>query len=205
MISETKLDQSFPTNQFMINGFSAPFRLDRNNDIREDIRWYYSIYQRGGGIILYITEDIPSRLASTESSQAEGFFVEINLRNKKKWLLCCCCNPKKDFITQDLHGLSKSFDVLTSKYDNLLFVGDFNAGVQDTSVKNFCRSYDLTSMINKPTCYKNPDRPSCVDLILTNCSHSFQNSCVIEAGLSDFHKIVVIVIKQLTENLSLEQ
>ena len=44
MISETKLDQSFPTNQFMINGFSAPFRLDRNNDIREDIRWYYSIY-----------------------------------------------------------------------------------------------------------------------------------------------------------------
>ena len=28
MISETKLDQSFPTNQFMINVFSAPFRLD---------------------------------------------------------------------------------------------------------------------------------------------------------------------------------
>ena len=28
MISETKLDPSFPTNQFMINGFSAPFRLD---------------------------------------------------------------------------------------------------------------------------------------------------------------------------------
>ena len=31
MISETKLDQSFPTNQFMINGFSAPFCLDRND------------------------------------------------------------------------------------------------------------------------------------------------------------------------------
>ena len=28
MISETKLHPSFPTNQFMINGFSAPFRLD---------------------------------------------------------------------------------------------------------------------------------------------------------------------------------
>ena len=126
MISETKLDQSFPTNQFMMNGFGAPFRLDRND--------------KGSGIILYIREDIPSRLVSTESSQVEGFFVEINLRNKKKWLLCCCCNPKKDFITQDLHALSKSFDVLTSKYDNLLFVGDFNVGVEDTSVKDFCRS-----------------------------------------------------------------
>ena len=65
MISETKLDESFPTSQFMINGFSAPFRLDRN--------------EKGGGIILYTREDIPSRLVSTESSQAEVFFVEINL------------------------------------------------------------------------------------------------------------------------------
>ena len=89
MISDTKLDQSFPTTQFMINGFSAPFRLDRND--------------QGGGIILYIRDDIPSRLVSTESSQVEGFF------------------PKKDLITQHLYALSKSFDVLTSKYDNLPF------------------------------------------------------------------------------------
>ena len=27
MISETKLDQSFPNNQFIINGFSTPLRL----------------------------------------------------------------------------------------------------------------------------------------------------------------------------------
>ena len=50
-------------------------------------------------------------------------------------------------------------------------------------------------MINKPTCYKNLDRPSCIDLILTNCPRSFQNSCVIETGLSDFHKIAVAVMK----------
>ena len=69
MISETKLDGSFPTSQFMINGFSAPFRLDRN--------------YKSGGIILYIREGIPSKLVSTESGQVKGFFVEINLRNKK--------------------------------------------------------------------------------------------------------------------------
>ena len=45
MISETKLDQSFPVNHFMINGFSAPFLLDQND--------------KGGGIILYFREDIP--------------------------------------------------------------------------------------------------------------------------------------------------
>ena len=114
MISETKLDESFPISQFMINGFSAPFLLDRND--------------KDGGIILYIRDDIPSRLVSTESTQVEGFFLEINLRNKKKWLLCCSYNPKKDLIRQHLYALSKSIDVFTSKYDNLLFSGDFNAG-----------------------------------------------------------------------------
>ena len=67
--------------------------------------------------------------------------------------------------------------------------------VKDTSVKNVCRSYNFTTMINKPTYYKNPDRPSCVDLILTNCPRSFQNSCVIDTELSDFHKMVVTVMK----------
>ena len=50
-------------------------------------------------------------------------------------------------------------------------------------------------MINNPTCYKNPDRPSCINLILTNCPRSFKNSCVIETGLSEFHKLVVTVMK----------
>ena len=43
--------------------------------------------------------------------------------------------------------------------------------------------------------FKNPNNPSCIDLILTNCSRSFQNSGVIETGLSDFHKLVVTVMK----------
>ena len=40
MITETKLDDSFPVSQFEIDGFSTPFRLDRNKN--------------GGGILLYI-------------------------------------------------------------------------------------------------------------------------------------------------------
>ena len=30
MISETKIDESFPLSQFMIDGFSMPYRRDRN-------------------------------------------------------------------------------------------------------------------------------------------------------------------------------
>ena len=91
--------------------------------------------------------------------------------------------------------MSKSPDLYLTKYDQLLFLGDFNAGVEDSAIKNFCSSYNLTSMLNKPTCFKNPDKPSCIDLILTNCPRSFKNSCAIETGLSDFHKPGVSVMK----------
>ena len=47
MISEIKLDSSFPTGQFVINGYSEPFRIDRNS--------------QGGCIMLYVREDIPSK------------------------------------------------------------------------------------------------------------------------------------------------
>ena len=42
MISETKLDLSFPNGQFQIHGYSEPYRLDRNGN--------------GGGILVYIRE-----------------------------------------------------------------------------------------------------------------------------------------------------
>ena len=47
VIQETKLDPSFSDEQFMISGYTKPYRLDRNRN--------------GGGIIKYVREDIPSK------------------------------------------------------------------------------------------------------------------------------------------------
>ena len=47
----------------------------------------------------------------------------------------------------------------------------------------------------EPTCYKNPEKPFCIDLLLTNKPHSFQNSGFIETGLSDFYRMTVTVTK----------
>ena len=91
--------------------------------------------------------------------------------------------------------MTKSTDLYLTKYDQLLFLGDFNAGVEDSAIENFCSSYNLTSMLNKLICFINPDKPSYIDLILTNCPRSFKNSCAIETGLPDFHKLAVIVMK----------
>ena len=48
LISETKLVDSFPWRQFKICGFSMSYRYDRNT--------------MGGELLLYIRDDIPTKL-----------------------------------------------------------------------------------------------------------------------------------------------
>ena len=68
-------------------------------------------------------------------------------------------------------------------------------------MSSFCDTFGLTSLIKEPTCYKNPDNPSCIDLILTNSPLSFQNSCVAETGLSHFHRMILTVTKMTFQKL----
>ena len=147
MISETKLDSSFPNGQFQIHGYSEPYRLDRNGN--------------GGGILVFIREDIPTKLIDSQM-KIEGFFIELNLR-RKKWLLCCSYNPKYSQISHHLKEIGKDLDVLTSKYDNIILMGDFNAEPADTFVSDFCEIDNRKNIIREKTCFKNPNNPSCID------------------------------------------
>ena len=66
VITETKLDDTFPTANFMIDGFSTPYRRDRNTN--------------GGGILIYVRDDIPSKELNNHNfpDDIEGIFVELN-------------------------------------------------------------------------------------------------------------------------------
>ena len=67
LITESKIDSSFPTAQFKIEGYTV-YRLDRNSN--------------GRCIPLYVREDILSTLLNTELL-IEDFCMEINIRKKK--------------------------------------------------------------------------------------------------------------------------
>ena len=62
-------------------------------------------------------------------------------------------------------------------------------------MKEFCDIYSFKNLIKEPTCFKNPANPKCIDLMLTNRHRCFQNSCVIETGLSGFHKMTVTLLR----------
>ena len=62
-------------------------------------------------------------------------------------------------------------------------------------MRDFCYVYNCQNIIKDKSCFNNLHNPSCVDLFLTNRTKSFQNSTVIETGLSDFHIISLTVMK----------
>ena len=182
MISETKLDDTFPFNQFAIKGYSQQFRTDRNC--------------HGGGIIIYVRDHLPCKKINSYilPGNVEAMFIEVKF-GKTTWLLVGGYNPQKESIKYFLSHLSKGIDKNLSSYDNFLVIGDFNCPVAEKEMKEFCEIYDLENLIKKPTCYKNPSNPSSIDVMLTNKKGSFQNSMTIETGLSDFHKMTVTVLK----------
>ena len=88
MLSENKLDSTFPSIHFLINGFSVPHRLD--------------------GILLYARNKIIV-LSLNRYSLApliEILFFELNLRNRK-WFVCCSYNPHKNLIKEHLQVFSE--------------------------------------------------------------------------------------------------
>ena len=54
----------------------------------------------------------------------------------------------------------------------------------EETMQIFCDSFNFNNLVKFPTCYKNPNYPSCIDLILTNKANSFCNTLAVETGLS---------------------
>ena len=63
LVSETKIDDSFLQGQLVIDGFSAPYRLDCNC--------------LSGGLMLFLRKDIPSNLLAIEEKPIKSFYIEI--------------------------------------------------------------------------------------------------------------------------------
>ena len=148
-----------------MDGFSLPYRLDRNGN--------------GGGVMIFVKEDIPSKLLIKHNFQShvEGLFVDLNFR-KSKWLL---------FDQYFFNCIDKALDTY-SNYDNVLLAGDFNAEDDEPCLSKFLYQHDLCNL-KVGICFKNSSKPTSIDLFLTTKNSHFRNTVAVCSGLSDFHKL----------------
>ena len=127
VITEAKVDNTFPDSQFYIDVFSIPCRLGGNRN--------------EGGVIVYVREHIPSKFLSKHSfkEDIEGLFVEINFR---KNILGGIYNPPSHPDQYSFGSLDKVL-VVYCNYEKVVLVGDFNAKIGETCLDNFLFQHEL--------------------------------------------------------------
>ena len=98
VVTDTKPDYTFLTSQFLVTGFSVPYR-------------------NGCGIIVFIRDHIPSRVLTKYvfPDNIEGLFIELNFR-KTKWLPFGTYHPATQSDSYYFYNLDKALD-LYSHYD----------------------------------------------------------------------------------------
>ena len=182
LLSETKIDDSFQNSQFFAEGYRM-FRKDGNKN--------------GGGLILYVNEDIPGKLINSYKFKegSEIIIFEFSISNKK-WLLLGNYKPPSQNELSFIKEIKLSLNFFSSSYENFLLLGDFNLSTENPNFKNLLNSFDLESIIKIPTCYKSLSSPTSIDLILTNKKNFFMKSTAFETGMSDFHKLTTTILRK---------
>ena len=67
-----------------------------------------------------------------------------------------------------LNHVSNELDKFLPSYENILLLGDFNSTMSEKEMQEFCTKYNLEHLVKGPTCYKNVNNPSSIDVMLTN-------------------------------------
>ena len=153
----------------------------------------------------FIRNGIPMKRAKTfEPSNQEAVCLEVTI-TKRKWITYAFYRSESySKLDVFLEEFKKSVDKAINKYENIILIGDINVDMSDRNttgadyadVSEFCDIFSLKNLIKDDTCFSPiAKHSSLIDIILTNRSHSFQNSVAMEIGISDHHKMIVTVMK----------
>ena len=103
--------------------------------------------------------------------------------------------PKKTFTFGAYNPYRSSID------ENLICIREFHFEGDKNVMSNFCDTFGLANLLQKPACHKNPEEHTCIDHLVFK-PRSFQNSCVIEIGLLDFKRMTGTVTRMTFQKVS---
>eukprot|EP00795_Rhopilema_esculentum_P004074 gene4075-20254_t len=180
-ITETKIDNTYPDEQFKIEGYRI-FREDRKKG--------------GGGIMAYVTEQVISKKLKTPKKCYEKFEVlacSIELPGVKLIVLCLYRPPKaigKEHFLKVEKEINDIVGWAAMQGNKLVVLGDLNLNrLQPESTEGKIligleEVHNLQCMIERPTRVTDKTQ-TLIDVILTNIPDNFQLSGELDSGLSD--------------------
>ena len=152
VISETKIDNSFPDSQFQIDGYRL-CRSDRKAG--------------GGGLMIYVQSDVyfvrVKQLRGLSTEHWSGFRTEsivLKVKLGKTWIVIVGIHRPPSIPKLQWTGeLSLLFEAVSSVSDTVFYAGDFNADLLDPykppgegqCLLNLMDIFDLKCLITRAT------------------------------------------------------
>ena len=176
-IAESKLDSSFPKDQFRIENFEC-YRQDFTSN--------------SGGLLVYLRDDIPHRRLESAEVNGNGFesiCMEVTIGNTKSVITSIYKHPRVTHANFKIY-FSKLIDTLLRQYDDLIFLADANCcPTKSSTIQDICDLYGLTNLIKDPTCHKSK-KSTLLDVLLVNNPKRYIGTLNATFCLSDFHNII---------------
>ena len=100
------------------------------------------------------------------------------------------------FFTKFFTKLSNQIDFYSNTCDNFFIAGDLNCQEAEPILSEFLNMHSAKNIVKEGRCFKSIENPICIDMFLTNKPNLFFNTSTINTGLSDYHKMVVTVLRK---------
>ena len=172
VITESKLDQTIPTNLITIPGYHEPVRRDRENNGRN-----------GGGVLIYIADYLVfQHKTDLQLSTYEHIWVDIVYKNIK-FSINALYRPPLDTVDSHIQFADSCNELLNRlsnhKADHKILTSDLNFGncyckqpilahkALDATAPDLFASHGFTQLIDIPTRVTR-DSTSLIDLFFTN-------------------------------------
>ena len=193
VLSESKLDASFPSAQFYIGNLEIRNRSDRDKN--------------GGGLIEIVRKGfITKKIKKYETKVSETIASEFTISKEKWFCLSIYRPPTSTNLNIFFEKLTNSLSEAVNKYDNLIVMDDFNIDLNKTNcigfgkLEEFCDNFNRTNIVKSNTCFTKNNK-STIDLLLTNMPMLFQVTNTTETGLSDCYKLISSFMKSYISRL----
>ena len=129
-----------------------------------DVVWYY------------VHEEIPCKSLKIPLFDLNIEIIGLEFHQiKRKWLFVETYKQSVVNGQEFTNELFKIFNHFSSKYENVLIIGDLNMSIENAHFSTLLQLFSLNMFINLPTCYHS-HTPNCIDHILTNQTYLFKFS-----------------------------
>ena len=142
VLSEAKLDDSFPSAQFYIENFEIRNWRDRDKN--------------GGELIEFVRNGfITKKIKEYETKVRETIASEFTISKKKWFCLSVYRPPTSTNLDIFFEELTNSLSKAVNEYDNLIVMGDFNVDLNKTDcivfgkLEEFCDNFNLTVLLKE--------------------------------------------------------